>query len=357
VAGYFTSADLVSLDSGGTGNGLMMIHLDIPMLMNTGSGYDVEEGYSTTVHEFQHLINFSDSVMSGASKLNDKWWNEMMSMAAEHMFYGSLPSRISSYNDSDVVQNGGVLTYTSYSQNGSTELGANYGLPYLFGQYLRVQTEGLSGDGGAAGGDGIFKAILNSDYTDYRAVLEGLQAVGYDADNFDALQADFRIATLLNEEYGRHGFRGDADFAAVHAPLYSASGTSLAPGAMILLPLGGSFTPSAGAETGFLAFSPDAEGITVSDEYGDALTELTGGQILDITGYRSDIDDDAIPILVAAVYSPEGKMLDLWGFTGSAGIGGVSASLALPENAAGGRLKVFYVGGAGAPLCANYEMG
>ncbi len=110
---------------------------------------------------------------------------------------------------------------------------------------------------------------------------------------------------------------------------------------MIMLSNGGSFTPAAGAETGFLAFSPSADGITVSDEYGDALTELTGGESVEISAYMPDIEDDAVPILVAAVYSSEGRLLDLWGFTGSAGIGGVSASLELPENAAGGRLKCF----------------
>jgi hypothetical protein len=357
VAGYFSVADWAPQAIGGNGNELSMIHLDIPELMDTGSGIDVSESYSVMVHEFQHLINWSDTVFSDADAVNELWMNEMMSMAAQQMFYGALTERIDSYNSSSVVRNGAVLTYSDYGENGDTELGANYGLPYLFGQYLRVQTEGFTGVSGETGGNGIFKRVLQSDYTDYRAITEALGDVGYGVKSFDALQADFRIATLLNEGFGRHGFRGDADLAAVHAPLYSGSGTTLAPGAMIMLSNDGPFTPGSGAQTGFLTFSPTAVGITVSDEYGDALTELSAGQTIELTGYIAGIDDAAVPILVAAVYSPEGKMLDLWGFTGPAGTGEVLASLELPDSASGGRLKVFYIGSANAaPLCANYAL-
>ena len=190
AAGYFWLGDLYPADQ--NGNSLVMIHIDIPQLLLNYqyASFDITRGFSTMVHELQHLINATDSMSAyqttGIYKGNDIWANEMMSLAAQHMIYGPLNERILSYNSSAKVRDGAVLTYESYYVNGKAELGANYGLPYLFGQYLRVQTAGLSCANGS-GGSGIYKLILQSGYTDCRAVAEALSALGYGVTDFDKL--------------------------------------------------------------------------------------------------------------------------------------------------------------------------
>lgn len=361
VAGYFSPQDLYPVINGG--NACAMIHIDIPQLMYTYSGYNVENGYPTLIHEFQHLINFTDTLEAydntGVFQENELWMNEMMSMAAQHMFYTPLYDRISSYYNSIKVRDGAVLTYSSYSTNGYTDLGANYGLPYLFGQYLRVQTSGLTGSGGAQGGDGIYKQILESTYTDYHAVTEALNTLGYGVSDFDRLQENFRIATFLNEAFGYYGFCGDTDFDGVHAPLYTGSGTSLAPGAAIITSLAsGSYTPAVSTSASFLTFSPNTVGIKVYDEAGDSALALTSGQTLSVLAYSLEVQETSAPVLVAALYSSTGKMLRLWSFSGTSGNAETQASLTLPTDVQNCRLKIFYMGNTAnvAPLCDTYAL-
>jgi|GEM_PF-3391231 len=220
VAGFFDSYDLYDL-SGRNINNLAMIHIDITPLMGTGDNYamyDESTSYRILVHEFQHLINFTDSVLSRHA-VNHIWWNEMFSMAAEYM-YDNRYNRIFDFNNDDksIIRNGAVLTYTSYSINDNA-IGANYGLPFLFGQYIRTQTKGLAG-----GGDSIFKTIISSGYNDYRAVTDALNKVGYTgATSFSELNKNFRIALVLKEYGGIYGFKGEYDFNNVYMPLYESS--------------------------------------------------------------------------------------------------------------------------------------
>lgn len=362
VAGFFSSADYLGPQSGG--NSTLMVHLDIPQLMWSWNGWDITKGYSTLAHEFQHLINFSDSYFTWLRTRiwtwNDLWLNEMLSMAAQHMLYGTLTGRIYSYNYSAKVRSGAVLTYKLYSTNGVDELGGNYGLPYLFGQYLRVQTEGLAGSDGAVGGNGIFKQLLNSDYTDYRAVTEALSNLGYPVTDFTSLENNFRIATFLNEKAGYYGFCGDMAFAGVRAPVYAGSGVILNPGAAVIMALpSGTFTPAPGAGTSFLAFSQDIEGIHVTDGNGDDVSALTDNQRLDLTAYSDHISDGQVPVMVAGLYTKEGKMLKLWGFSGKSGYGKTTGELTLPAGVQGCYLKVFYMNGSVGctPLCQVMAIG
>jgi hypothetical protein len=371
IAGYFTPGDYLYGQADG-GNSLAMLHIDIPvLLMNDAStAYEIDRGYSTMVHEFQHLINWTDTLNTyyetSIYKENEMWMNEMMSMAAEHMMYVPLEDRIWEYNTSAMVRRGAVLTYANYDVNDGVpdvyegELGANYGLPYLFGQYLRVQTEGLTGAGGAVGGDGIFKLILDSDYADYRAVTEALGKLSYGVTDFDSLHANFKLATFLNELTGYYGYCGDMAFRDVHAPVYT-TGSSLtlkAGAAVIVAQPEGEFTPEAGATASFLAFTPE-EGIFIADDDGNSVPALENNMVLDIAANVTAVSGGTVPVLVAGLYTPEGKMVRLWGFTGSAGIGRTMSSLTLPGDAAGCRLKVFYMAGSlgRAPLCAMYQIG
>ena len=207
TAGYFTAADILPYNpsnESSSGNGSWMIHIDVNPLMGTNGNYEVSKAFPTVAHEFQHLINYYDT-SSNFSADNDVWWNEAFSMAAEYMLYGE--DRISDYNSNDggVLTSGAILAYKSYSDNFNS-LAANYGMPFLFGQYLRTQTNTPT----------IFKNILSSPYTDHRAVMDGLQKLGYnDALNFTELNKNFRIALIKKESSGPYGFRGESLFNAI----------------------------------------------------------------------------------------------------------------------------------------------
>lgn len=200
---------------------------EIPVL--EPADFDVSKSYSTLVHEFQHLISWSyvlrEFYENNYKQVNlDLYINEAQSMAAERMFYGDdiSKNRIRQYNNSSVVKNGAVLAYTSYGQN-KNEIGANYGLAYLFGQYLRAQTKDLPG-----GGNSIYRKILESEYGDYRAVMEALDLIGYPyASDFETLVKNFYTALILKESYGPYGFMGESEFDSINVPLFSGNKASL----------------------------------------------------------------------------------------------------------------------------------
>ncbi len=225
VYGYFWDADLVSSAAGGTDNCLAMIHIDIYPQMGSKTNPDVTRGYTTLVHEFQHLISEADYQLShNQTSRNSLWLNEGFSMAAEQMISGTpLTNRIVGYNNSSIVKNGAILTYDNYTDNNS-DVGANYGLPYLFSQYLRTQTKDFAG-----GGDSIFKTILQSDFGDYRSVTDGLARVSseYAGTDFSTVNKNFRIATVLKEPYGIYGFGGESAFNLISTPLYTGNNPSL----------------------------------------------------------------------------------------------------------------------------------
>jgi hypothetical protein len=241
VYGYFWDADLASASAGGTDNCLSMIHIDIPQQMKSNVNPDVTLAYTTLVHEFQHLISETDYQLShNQTSRNSLWLNEAFSMAAEQMILGTpLTLRITEYNQSPAVRNGAILTYENYSDN-NNDVGANYGLSYLFGQYLRTQTKDF-----ASGGDNIFKTILHSDFGDYRSVTDGLAHVSsdYSSTDFATLNRNFRIATILKESYGAYGFRGESAFDSIKTPLFSGINPSLKGSAAVIKHISSPETP------------------------------------------------------------------------------------------------------------------
>ena len=221
TAGYFIASDAST-----SVNGAVMIHIDIHPLMGTEAGsYDVTESYSTIAHEFQHIINNTDSAS------NDIWWNEAFSIAAEYLVCNDT-YRVGNYNDDigNILTNGAVLTYKSYGDNESS-ISANYGLPFFFGIYLYTQ-----------GGNKVFKSILSSSYTDYNAIMAGLNNVGYQkAENFSELNRNFRVAMIKKEPSGVFGFNGDTVVNGVFPLLNTESTVSLYPTASVVRKVGSVF--------------------------------------------------------------------------------------------------------------------
>ena len=250
VGGYTDLTDFIGENLGGNGNEKGILHIDIYPLMGTSGTPNIEKCYSTIVHEFQHQISYSDSVydyFTGATDfyINDAWWNEAFSMAAEHLYTGTpLTYRINSYNqanNSTPLRNGLVLGYLDYAEN-NDNVASNYGASYLFGQYLRCQTKHLQG-----GGNQIYRTILEQTGTDYTTVLAGLSSIGYEytPKSFEELYCNFRMATILKNTTGPYGFAGESTFSGLVDNTYTGTANlALKPGAAVVLPRPENFIPA-----------------------------------------------------------------------------------------------------------------
>lgn len=103
---------------------------------------DSSMGPSTTAHEFQHLINFSDTFLYESTPVMDTWLNEAMSAYAEELVFPGVKDS-QGYNtcmfESENFRNGQSLY--NFDTKYDNKIGA-YGAVFLFSRYL----EALGGD-------------------------------------------------------------------------------------------------------------------------------------------------------------------------------------------------------------------
>ena len=176
---------------------------------------------TTLIHEFQHMVNFGVTVLQppeGKWGNAAVWINEMMSMAAETMYFkiklsqnpsytfpgmigaGYLKSRINYYNDDpqQSIRNGHGLSF--WDNQGDTI--ANYSLSYLFGQYLSIHS---------TSGDAIFKEILNymvaNTVFDFNAVAAVVSQKIAGIPSWKELLKDWAVANMANEPAGLYGYK------------------------------------------------------------------------------------------------------------------------------------------------------
>ncbi|MBQ7792708.1 MAG: hypothetical protein IJ367_04390, partial [Clostridia bacterium] len=231
--------------------------------------------------------------------VNETWWNEAFSMAAEHLYTGSpLTYRINSYNQSNnsvPLRKGLILDYNDYAEN-ENHTASNYSTSYLFGQYLRCQTKGLTG-----GGNQIYRTILEQTGTDYTTILAGLSAIGYPytPSTFEELYRNFRMATILKNSTGPYGFAGEAAFAGLSDNAYTGSSSvTLKPGAGIVLQQPENFTPAIDSSLSYTAFSNRGVYSYALNPAGEDIINVTHGYLPEC-GIR----------LLAAGYSQRDKLL------------------------------------------------
>ena len=303
VGGYTDLTDFISTDLGGNGNERGILHIDIYPLMGTSGEPDIEKAYSTIVHEFQHQISYSDSLFDyfiGKTSfyINDAWWNEAFSMAAEHLYTGKpLTYRLNSYNqvnNSTPLRNGLVLGYLDYSEN-NNNVASNYSTSYLFGQYLRCQTKHLTG-----GGNQIYRTVLEQVGTDYTAILAGLSSIGYEhtPSDFEELYRNFRMATILKNPTGPYGFAGEDTFSGLSDNAYTGTAAlTLKPGAAVVLAQPENFTPS-NTSLSYVSFSNRGDFTYDLNAVSDTMVNLTHG----------DMPEGGVTFL-AAGYDIHGKLL------------------------------------------------
>lgn len=220
VGGYFWSGDLYNTTNS---NKSEIFYIDTYPAMGMGSTKDVTSAFETLAHEFQHMVNFNRNVLieKGTSNM-ETWLNEALSMAAEQIYSGQgLSSRVNYYNSSNAITNGHSLLY--WDNSGDTL--SNYALSYLFGQYIKLQSNQ---------GDSIFKEILNDTSNNYQAVENVAKKYISPDMNFGKLMTNFRIALLLKESTGLYGFKGDPFFDALEEKIYTGSSANLRGGGAVV---------------------------------------------------------------------------------------------------------------------------
>lgn len=211
VGGYFWASDFYNQ------NAMDMIHID----SNEGMRSGVTQCYGTIVHEFQHMINYSTSYNLGKG-IMPTWLNEAFSEAASHLYEGVQSDRIRYYNNSSAIANGYSLT----NWQGTLH---NYSLSYLFGQYLRAQSN-----------SSIYKKVLESSDDPLTAIVNNLD----DIDSIDELFLGFRTALVAKESSGPFGFNGEPAFNNLAIPINRQSGSVNIPaGGGIVRTMTSDFTP------------------------------------------------------------------------------------------------------------------
>jgi hypothetical protein len=240
VSGYFWAGDLYA---GTASNQSEIFYIDTYPTMGSGSAKDVKKAYSTLAHEFQHMVNFNRNVLiEGSETEMDIWLDEALAMAAEQIYTGQgLHDRIHYYNYSLSIRNGHSLLYWDYY--GDTL--ANYSLSYLFGQYIKLQTNL---------GNQVFKKILEDPNNNYLAVEKVAKDYINPNITFGQLMTNFRIALLLKEATGVYGFKGDPIFDAVKTQIYTGNTASIRGG--------GAVVKAYNSEDGFKV--PDQKGSNVT---------------------------------------------------------------------------------------------
>lgn len=234
LGGFFFDGDL-------TLNQMDMLNLNIEDLHKTGEGMKTENLMGILVHEWQHLINKSQTggemnvtkkdPESQYSSRTFSWLGESFSQSSAGIngyAKESIKQQIAQANDFLNLYDQSLsmpFAFQGIFVPGSTPLRAGiYTDWYLFGRYLSAQTEGYTG-----GGDEIYKTIFNTDrenfeengetYTlgkcDSDTAEKALTAMGYlgtgenaKAGDFSEMLRNFVLATYFRQDSGVYSLGG-----------------------------------------------------------------------------------------------------------------------------------------------------
>ncbi len=204
VAGYFDPTDLFSKTTYPVSNEADMIYIDVnPAVIGS------TESFSTIAHEFQHLVNFNRTYLTRGF-LQDTWINEGLSSGAEYLYQGAqIQSRIDYYNY-DPMQTirlgNNFFVWNGYWEQQVGDVLADYSTVYLFFQWLQLH---------ASNGTGIYKAILDQSYGDYRAVTTAAALkINSTFSSWETLLRTWLLANLIKDTSGYMGYKGAIDVSA-----------------------------------------------------------------------------------------------------------------------------------------------
>ncbi|MDR1412240.1 MAG: hypothetical protein LBI91_08535 [Spirochaetaceae bacterium] len=209
TAGYFDLNNVFPKSLIKSSNEMPMLYVDV----NPG-GPGTDQFYSTIAHELQHLINFysrynrknpSLENITKQGELNaligsimqDTWVDEGLSSAAEYIYNKAseknragnwhIQDKINYYNNADIYYTKGQSKIAA-GNNFFTWINDDFAYDeyitvYLFFQWLRIQADNDVD---------IYRSIIESEYTDYRAVIDA--ACRYIPRLFEGAEFDDREA-------------------------------------------------------------------------------------------------------------------------------------------------------------------
>ncbi len=196
--------------------------LDLWPTLYNEEGKTTDENWNlamvTLIHEYQHLINYSNYITSpNQAKPMQDWLNEGFSVIAENMYTGKPAADFIDFYKSD--KDGLLAKGRSPMQyEGTWE---DYALVYFLSLYLLEQTKDYEG-----GGKEIFKSIIEGDDFDYHAVENALKKIGYPVTNFSDFLFNFRVALIANEDSGVYSFNKNVAVQNLPPHLFSADNLS-----------------------------------------------------------------------------------------------------------------------------------
>jgi hypothetical protein len=220
--------------------------------------------YSTMAHEFQHLINFSNTSLKDG-KAEDLWIDEGLATAAEYIYSGHQTTRIDLFNKDpykSIRYGNNFFVWNGYWE--STAAGAsydpiaNYATDYLFFQWLRIHANNDAE---------IYKDIIGSSYRDYRAVTEAARSrIDSSFGDWEPLLRTWMLANAYSEPSGLLGYKNEITTTFWTISSYSRS-WSLAPGEGVFSRIStGSFTP--GSSSGYIHYAGfDSSSIDIVPPY------------------------------------------------------------------------------------------
>lgn len=330
IAGFFYQPDI-------SNNGLPILNIDTypgVYYKNTSTGAErktMDYTYNTMVHEYQHLINYSNT--SGMSS----WLNECFSAAAEEICYpgSSVVSRIQSWEDYSYSDNNDWLNppaefkynssfnlhkgYSMYAwDNDLDDVLALYSQVSFFAQYLFTRF-----------GNGIYKQISSKFSSGEVAAITSGTGV-----NCADLVRDFRVAVTANasqDQYdGKYGFKvqngyDPAKYNNVQNPwsllkpvVFTGSSCSIkGGGAITVKPKNGVYNPPSGASSSLKYIGIKINKTNPSTQYTVSAvsnntswgTVSVNGNVITATPANGYYVADAQVIAGTATYSINGNVI------------------------------------------------
>lgn len=258
-----------------------VVHIDTYPLMKT-SGADSEyteptndgirNSFATVAHEFTHNLE------KNLTPNSPVWYSEFFAISTEASLYPDDTADekfLSFISGSPFVKFGSVLNYTDYETN-SNNIGTNYGVLYLFQNYIRCLTEYTDSFGNIK--TDVFRTIFdriiyNSTFED--AMVDGINSElarlgkGFSFSDFDDLVSSFYIAFTLQEDDGKYSFNGTGNINNLTMPLSDNRIRGLA-GSTIVVPLLNQGASPVSSAYQFTAFSRTETPEITSVSYFDA---------------------------------------------------------------------------------------
>jgi len=216
IVGYFNSGNNYLKTSYSDSNERLMFAMD-GVIYATGDGswgsddYWPQSVFSTLAHEFQHMVHYYQKQIVFGITSSDTWLNEMCSLVTEDLLADKIvvpgPRGVDPPTDGSeglpgTCNSSRISTFNYWTDDSLTTWGTepedrliSYATAYSFGAFLARNY------GGAA----LFQKIVQSSWTDERAVTEAIAYLGYGNKTFGELLSEWPEAVLDSDRVNSAG--------------------------------------------------------------------------------------------------------------------------------------------------------